>query len=142
MDTIKQVAPSSRDAESYRKKTIGPSARLRMQRHKARGFAKKRSKHPEPKPVMLARELDAPSSEYREHFKSTLRAVDLHIGQGEYRLFKHCKLMEKLKDGNNGSNLMLAYQLQLNLEMGLRLMRSTRARMRKEQEQDRNLRTT
>jgi len=74
----------------------------------------------------------APSGESREHIESALRAVDSRIVEGEHRLFEHGKLMEKLKER---SVLIIAHQLQLNLETGLRLMRSTRVRLMKELEQ-------
>ena len=135
IDVLNQVALNRRDAKSYQ----GSPARLRVRRHKASAFAKKRSEHRQTEPVLLTHVANAPGSEYREHFKSALRTVDFHIVKGEYRLFEHCRLMEKIKQR---SDLILAYQLQLNLEMGLRLMRSTRVRFLKELEQDRNPRAT
>jgi PAS domain S-box-containing protein len=139
IDALKQTAPNSRGAKSYRYETKETSARLRVRRHKARAFVKPSPERPETDLALLARVLKAPSSEYREHLESALRAVDTHIVQGEHRLLQHYMLMEKLKDR---CDYISAHQLQLNLEMGLRLMRSTRARLLKEWEQDRSLRAS
>jgi len=134
-----------RDTKSYHDETGGPPpdpiapTRLRVRRHKTRAFAKKISDHPETKRVLLTQVLNAPSPEVREHIESALRAVESHIVNGERRLFEHGKLLEKLKDR---SNLILAHQLQMNLETGLHLMHSTRVRLLRELEQDRTLRAT
>jgi hypothetical protein len=64
--------------------------------------------------------------------ESALRAVESHIVNGEHRLFEHGKLLEKLKDR---SDLILAHQLQMNLETGLHLMHSTRARLLRDLQQ-------
>jgi PAS domain S-box-containing protein len=96
--------------------------------HETRPFIKKMSDHTETEHVPLARPT-APNPEYWAHIRSVLRAVDSHIVEGENRRFKHGKLMEKLEDT---SDVILAHQLQLNLETGLRVMRLTRARLLKE----------
>src|SRR5262249_23761739 len=79
IDSLNQGGPNRRGAKSYHNETKGPSARLRVRRHKARAFAKKSSEPPGIERVMLTRVPRAPSSEYREHFENTLRAIDSHI---------------------------------------------------------------
>ena len=97
------------------------------------------SDHAKTKHVLLTQVPRAPSPEAKGHIESALRAVESHIVDGEHRLFEHGKLLEKLKDR---SNLILAHQLQMNLETGLHLMHSTRVRLLRELEQDRTLRAT
>ena len=70
----------------------------------------------------------------RDHIEGSLRAIDSHIGKSERLLFEHGKLMERLKD--SGGDLVLAHDLRLNLETGLRLFRAVRTRLMTELEQD------
>jgi len=93
------------------------------------------SDHTETEHVPLARPT-APNPKYWAQVQNFLRAVDSHIVEGENRRFKHGKLMEKLEDT---SDVILAHELQLNLETGLHLMRSTRARLLKELQQGRKI---
>jgi PAS domain S-box-containing protein len=72
----------------------------------------------------------------REHIDSALRAVDARIGEGERRLFGHVKLMERLKDRGTAQDVTMAHRLQLNLEVGLLLMRASRETLLREFEQD------
>jgi hypothetical protein len=102
---------------------------LRRVRRRHRKVA---SNHRDTKPVSWAS-----SPELREHIESALRAVGSHIVKGEHRLIQHGKLLEKLK---GRSELVIAHQLQLNLETGLRLIRSTQVRLLKELEQNRDIR--
>src|SRR5215813_10212751 len=121
INALKQVALKAlrRDAKSYSNGTREPppdpiaSTRLRVRGQETRALAKKMSDHLETK----RRVPKAPSGESREHIESALRAVDSRIVEGEHRLFEHGKLMEKLKER---SVLIIAHQLQLNLETGLR----------------------
>jgi len=105
---------------------------LRRVRRRHRAFAKGASNYRKTKPVSWAS-----GPELREHIESALRAVGSHIVKGEHRLIQHGKLLEKLK-GRSG--LVIAHQLQLNLETGLHLMRSIRVRLLKELEQNRVIR--
>src|SRR5262249_33114150 len=130
INALKQVALKAlrRDAKSYssetREQPPDPIASTRLQR----ALAKKM-----PDPLETKRRVPkAPSAESREQIESALRAVHSRIVEGEHRLLEHGKLMEKLKER---SDLIIAHKLQLNLETGLRLMRSTRVRLMKELEQ-------
>jgi hypothetical protein len=69
----------------------------------------------------------------QEHIKSSLRDIDSHIGKGERRLIEHDKLMERLK--LSGGDLVIAHDLRLNIETGLRLFRAVRMRLLAELEQ-------
>src|SRR5262249_33633230 len=112
-----------------REPPLDPTAsRRRLVRRYHRAFAKVTSNYRQTKRIPWASAL-----ELRRHIERALRAVDFHIVKGEHRLFEHGKLMEKLKD--RSSVLVIAHQLQLNLETGLDLMRSTRVRLLKELEQ-------
>jgi PAS domain S-box-containing protein len=92
------------------------ATRLSVHERETRRFIRKMSDHTETEHVPLARPT-APNPKYWAHIQiqSVLRAVNTHIVEGENRQFKHGKLMEKLKDT---SDVILAHELQLNLETG------------------------
>jgi two-component sensor histidine kinase len=76
----------------------------------------------------------------RENIESALRAIDTRIMEGERRLDRHGKLMERLLVQGRKIDLTMPEELQLNLMTGLCLLRKQRAMLLKELEHYRSLR--